>query len=414
MRFARHYMRLFFLEIKNVGVRSAYRKAASKVRSFVIRRLSITNLHHGISSPIDPPYLPDMVSRGDIPTNLVMIISNTQIDQCISYRINQKISIFKAMGVTAKIFSPLEIGRIKSFLPFTSIILIYRTEVREDLIKPLKAAHSRLIFEFDDLVVGSEQVQQSGVRAALTEIQYANLLKESSLLKETAIKCDEIIVSTEYLKEKYCDKSLENTLSKMPIHVVNNFLIKEHFYSPEDKLIDFAFTSPSQSIGPELKMANDFLQAFDKKTKERWKLLVIGNQMAYEFFVSNNYSFGDIEFEQYAEYSDYVNLMRATRYVLIPISDISFNQSKTVIRSFDALLAGAAPLVSPVGDYRNFLNVPEMKKLVVKNNDWNALAESIDELNSNYNEIVKNAQKYTQKNFGMDAAIKTYKRVFEK
>ena len=142
--FSKYYLRCFIIEVRYAGFLSAFRKAIITMKSFKVNKTD-----NKIDNKMDYKeynYLPELETQGCIVPNMVMIISNTQIEQCITYRINQKISVLKDIGIPSKTFDPTDVGRIKSFLPFAATIIIFRTAVRDELIMTLRESNARLIF----------------------------------------------------------------------------------------------------------------------------------------------------------------------------------------------------------------------------------------------------------------------------
>jgi hypothetical protein len=245
----------------------------------------------------------------------------------------------------------------------------------------------------------------SGIDSSLTPEQYASLIIESEQFMKTAEACDELIVSTQKLKDSY------QFLGK-PIHVVNNYLVHENFKRNVEKQFDFAYTSPSLSIQPELDLIVSAFKSLPLKVGGCWKFLIMGNEFAYKYLSSMSIKNINFTLLPYAEYSVYIGKLSLAKYVLIPISDTNFNQCKTAIRAYDSLLAGALPIVSNIGNNTLFLKNNSTSRLVVDNSKWGKLNMSLPTNEGDYDELLNIAQQYTKENFGHSAAKQKIKSVF--
>ena len=54
-------------------------------------------------------------------------------------------------------------GRLRAFLGLAHSVIVYRTTLPAELMQEFRDAGVRLIFEFDDLVVGPDALENSGI-----------------------------------------------------------------------------------------------------------------------------------------------------------------------------------------------------------------------------------------------------------
>ncbi|MEA3252939.1 MAG: hypothetical protein U9Q35_15580 [Pseudomonadota bacterium] len=402
----RYYLSIFFFTLRKEGVKAAIKKSLDKL--FPSRKLKKISDHEPF---VKSDYLPIVKEGLSKDLDFIVIITDTMIDQCLTYRVNQKIFFLESVGFSTIKLSSSQIGKILSFASLAKKVIVYRTALSGDIIKSMQDEQVKLYFEFDDLVVGKDMLFYSGIKASLSEKQIINIEKESSELEETAFLCDELIVSTDKLRKVYSENSTK--LKNKKIHTINNFLVNEEFKSPASKSYDFAFTTPSLSISNELEMVKDFLGAIDEElalSGGRKKVLVIGNEKAYSVVEKCGFENIDLTFIKYLEYGSYLKTLEDVSFVMIPLSDLNFNQSKTAIRAYDALLAGAVPLVSPVGEYANFVENEALSKLVINGDDWAMAAKAIVEMRNGYYEVLASAQSAIKEMYGWSAAKSEYKR----
>jgi len=401
----RYYLKIFILTFREQGGKEALKKVIKKTLP------KIGEYKESERKFLKENYLPFFDQAIPKKLNLIIIITDTQIDQCLTYRINQKIVFFEKLGYSVIKFSSSQIGKIKSFSKIAKVAIIYRTSMSEVMVEHLKINFVKVYFEFDDLVVGRELLDYSGIKASLNTSQTINIEKESVELENTALLCDEIIVSTNELHDIY--KKNSHSLKGKKINVINNYLVRENFSEAGVKKYDFAFTTPSLSIGPELELINVFFQRLNSnllKGINNKRVLVVGNKAAHEFLSKKGLDRIEFIYTGYLEYEEYIKILKNVAYVLVPLTDLNFNKSKTAIRAYDSLLAGAIPLVSPVGEYSNFMSSSGLDSLVVKGNDWLAAADKIDSYEENYLSILSLAQEKIKKVYGWDSAKTEYLR----
>jgi hypothetical protein len=395
----------FYYEARYVGVGSAVGKGIRKLRS----GLALAPRPRPASAPIDQglPRL-NLPSRSVLKIPLVVIVSDTQIEQCVLYRVFQKREFLRKAGYRCVVLSSGQVGMLRSYLPLARLIIVYRTPLDPDMLADWRRAGARIAFEFDDLVVGREQVRASGILPALTDRQRASLSSEAARLWETAAACDLWIVATERLRAHYA-----RHFAAEKIHVLPNFLQPAPHPMKSSKSAIFAYTSPSQSIDGEIGMLNSLLASYSRTVIEPYDIIVIGNAKVAASLAHERHPLCTVHAAPFAPYDRYLQVLAMARYVLIPLTDTPFNHCKTAVRALDAARAGVLPLVSPVGAYAELRGDPLLKALVLDDGDWGEGAERVQGLVGAYRPMLETFAMYCEDRFGEAAGITRYRELFD-
>lgn len=413
MRKLVYYYRVYRDTVKMQGRGEALRRSVAFVRKRLSARLRFKRA-------LPPAAVPATVEAnlklvGTLPVartsrSLVLIVSNIQIKQCVHYRIHQKMRCLDALGIPCQQVNPAETGRLGSLLPFCHTVIIYRTAVDQDFVTRLREADVRVVFECDDLVIGSDAVRKSGILREIPEHMGENLCKLADEFMDTAQLCDELIVSTDYLARIY-GKS-ESGLDRMPIHVIPNFLESDCTAPLRPAEYTFAYTTPSGSILTELQMLIAYLQSHDQVCSEPWSILVMGNPLAARELGKAEFRHGTILTTAFSEYEAYLDKIGRAECVLIPLSRTAFNSAKTPIRVMDAALAGTQAVFSPVGAYDQIRTALPGKMLAIEDEDWRGAGAYAETMLAWRHHNLAELQKAVNDIFGPAAARETYRAVF--
>ncbi|WP_041527033.1 hypothetical protein [Paracoccus aminophilus] len=407
-----HYYRVFKDTSKLQGRAYAFKRSAAFISTRLRARMGQRRIGEirRTDAAKDIIRLVSTLPKAPTARPLLLIISDLQIRQCIHYRVDQKLRVLESIGVKAQFVRPDEIGHVASLLPFAGTVIIYRTVVPAKQIEEMKAAGIRVIFEFDDLVVGAEAVRKSGILGEITDNQGKNLCQLADQFLATAQLCDEIIVSTDFLGQLY--ERPAHGLAGKPIHVIPNFLERDCDAAEQGMVWTFAYTTPSGSIRSELEMLKAFLRSYDAVVDHSWSILVMGNPLAATELTQAGFQRGRIETLPFAEYDDYIQRIGSAGCVLIPLSDTPFNASKTPIRAMDAALAGTTAIFSPVGAFAQIHKELNSHALTVDHEDWSGAgtyAGSVFEARDIY---VRGLQRAVNKLYGPQTARQSYHDLF--
>lgn len=406
LRLAFYYARAFKVTAKNKGWPYALRYA----KNFLQKRILNENIEPKAAetSPFQDiiDSLPHSVSRRP----LILIISDIQIRQCIHYRIRQKERYLQEIGFQTMSISPAHQGRMHAFVNFAHTVIIYRTYVKPDIVEKFKKLGIRVIFEFDDLIVGEEVLKSSGILTNLTERQNNELIRRAGQFLETARACDDIIVSTPYLADQYAYPN--NLLKGRSIHIVPNFVETTTYKRDENKEVTFAYTSPAGSIHEELRMISSFLVGYDAASEHGWSILVMGNSFAHRELSEINFRAGNVLFQPFTSFEVYLETLSSAEAVLIPLADNRFNRSKTPIRLMDAAISGTQALFSPVGAYQDIRDVLGDQRLCIASDNWEDIGGTIAPVLAQKEENLAALQNAVHLLHGREAALKCYREVF--
>lgn len=414
IRKIQHYGRLFEEAVHNFGWSYALLRTSvflrQRVRLRLFRLLGAES--HRFNTPTISPFadIVEKLGTAITPRPLLLIVSNTQIRQCIHYRIHQKIRYLDQIGLKALYVSPIDAERLRAFLPLTHTVIVYRTALDAKWLAAFRKSGVKILFEFDDLVVGKSAMEASGILDQVTVTQASGLLNEAEALQTTAAACDGLIVSTPYLAELYGRP--ENGLADKPAMVVPNFIETDDFLPPSAKQVTFAFTSPSGSIQSEMAMLIDFLHGYDTATNHDWSILVIGNLTAQRRLSEEEFQHGTVMARPFSDFDSYLASIATAEAVLIPLSDSSFNRAKTPIRLMDAAVAGTQAVFCPVGAYESIRDALYEPSLCVASDSW---AEAGGRIAPQLARVVKTTadlQQAVRQVYGVTAAQACYRAVF--
>lgn len=409
-----HYGRLFQDAIHNGGLTYALVRTGSFVRRRAAMQLGRrAGARVGAAfKPTVSPFADILETLGFAPTTqpLLLIVSDTQIRQCIHYRIHQKIRYLAQLGIKAMHVAPAEVGRLRSFVPLAHTVIVYRTAIDDEWISSFRQAGARVLYEFDDAVVGKSAVEESGILEQITDIQAEGLLRQAEAFRATALACDGLIVSTPYLAELYSRP--ENGLADKPLMVLPNFVETDDFVAPGKKEVTFAFTSPSGSIHTELGMLTEFLRSYDRAADQDWSIIVMGNPTAQRHLSAAGFSRGTILTRMFSDFDSYLATVATAETVLIPLSDSGFNRAKTPIRLMDAAVAGSQVVFSPVGSYETIRDALHDPALCVAPGDWGEAGEHLIPLLSHTDTTTADFQQAVRQCFGVAAAKECYRALF--
>ena len=422
MRKLQHYHRAFKEVAQLQGTGVAVRRTVYFLRSRIMARLR-TRTDKGPPGParLEDQITSDIAARiegavrllpsAPVTRDFVLILSDIQIRQCVHYRILQKIRYLSKIGIRAQHVHPEELGRIRSLLPFAHVVIVYRTALAQPLLDELRAAGARLVFEFDDLIVGSDAVRQSGILREIPQRMGENLMALADRLLQTARLCDGLIVSTDYLGRIYGKPG--SALADKPIHVLPNFLEQDCTARPPGLAeYTFAYTTPSGSITTELQMLSAFLRAYDQIAEQPWSLVTMGNHLAATELGKINFRQGNIVAIPFEEYDIYLGHISRAQAVLIPLARTGFNSAKTPIRVMDAALAGTQAIFSPVGAYAPIGEGMGANLLAVEDEDWAGAGRYAATTLETRHHNIAHLRAAVNALYGPESAAATYRRVF--
>lgn len=411
VRLSQYYGRAFRAAVRAHGWRFAMQRAVGFIRRRVHGRVS-RRLRPDKPAELISPFheIIDTLGTTQTARPLLLIVSNIQIRQCIHYRIQQKLRYLEEIGLQAMHLQPTETGRLRAFLGLAHSVIVYRTTLPAELMQEFRDAGVRLIFEFDDLVVGPDALENSGILSQVTDTQAAHLLTLSKDLLNTALACDAIIVSTPYLAELYARP--ENGLSGKASFVIPNFVETDAYTLPGKKDVTFAFTSPSGSIRRELAMLTGFLTSYDANAEQDWSILVIGNDLVGKRLAESSFRRGQVIMQPFSAFEDYLQSIIRAETVLIPLSDNDFNRAKTPIRLLDAAISGTQAVFCPVGAYQNIQRALQKDSLCIASGAWAEAGAKIGPILAQLDANVADLQQAVRRVYGTEAAKSCYRQVF--
>lgn len=138
--------------------------------------------------------------------NKVLIIGDYHVEQCVRYRIEQKVEQLETQGYDVKAIDWTQIGTYADIIPFYDIVIFYRVPSTVEIIKTIakvNALNKISIYEIDDLLfeaIYPDSIESYG--GSLEIDTYNSLAFGMSKFNSAAKLCDYGIASTLPLKEK--------------------------------------------------------------------------------------------------------------------------------------------------------------------------------------------------------------------
>jgi hypothetical protein len=220
-----------------------------------------------------------------------------------------------------------------------------------------KQYHFKLIYEVDDLIFAEFIPDYNSFKSALMNPEFVQ--NSIDIIK----LCDEMTVSTEYLKNIYQEK-----IGKHEITVVPNFIPKfwmGNHYHPDDIWANYEHNLDKPRIiytGSvahfDLHHKNNGIDDFSEilpfviETRKKYQWILIG---AYPPALKEYVEDGTIEFHKWLNLLEYPDMMTnlKAQLMIAPLLDNDFNRCKSDIKFLEACALGLPCLVQRMETYKN-------------------------------------------------------------
>jgi hypothetical protein len=432
------FARRFFFEARYVSVHSAVSKSVAYIFSPKTRSESIhepvsiddllrsSNSEKTLVSPTgNSPVTTEKGPNGRViyslnsarprsvlKNNTVIILTDTQIEQCLLYRVYQRSDALRRAGFNPIILRTGEIGRLFSYVKMASVVVIYRTPLSTEYVDQIANSGTKFLFEIDDMVLGSALLNKSEITASLNLTQRLNISAEAEAMYQTAKRADALIVSTSTLKKQISEQFQADGIADRKISIVPNFPISKRPHTIAKKEFLFAFTTPSASTAPEVALFLKAIHSFARFHPEDFKILIIGNDAAHKEIAIKKPKNCSITFLGFRPYKEYISLISRVKYVLIPLNDVQFNRCKTLIRAFDCYVAGCIPLCSPVGEYEILRKNTKLSNLLIEQDGWENLDDRVSTIEPIYEDIFSRFSSFIESEYSESVAVESIKEAF--
>lgn len=288
-------------------------------------------------------------------------------------------------------------------------VIIIQRDVLEDtfskkLINYCKLFGIKIIFEIDDDLINIEK----------SHPEYEFYLEKSKIIKFILTNSDEVVVSTEALKDKL-------TQFNNNINVIQNTLIdfwKEDINkkSKHSNIIKIGYMG-TVTHENDLMMIKDAIMNVKRffsdqnvviefemigGTNEKWegvnKIEIPNDKKEYPYFVNWLKSIVDWDI------------------AIAPLEDTNLNNSKSLIKYLEYTSLDVPAIFSPIGPYKEHI-INYYNGILVKDNSVNSWEEGLMNLiidESLRKNILKNSKKDVLDNFSMDSAVNSWKCILNR
>ncbi|WP_169054373.1 glycosyltransferase [Nitratireductor sp. XY-223] len=313
----------------------------------------------------------------------VVIISDTTLEQCHRYRIENKIAFLRGLGVRATFVHAEDIPNAINAIQFSSAVIFYRLSMNDAFMNYCSEA-ARLgvptLYDIDDPMFDRDIIIANANVSAIDPHTREALLRDSSATRDAMVRCDFMLASTPALAEIMCLAS-----GGKPAFVWRNVADKEalelgdeiYCANPEQQssAVRIGYFSGSLAHEADFDVAAPAIARFMKE-REDVNLLLFGHVNERSLFDDLG---GRITNAAVADYSDYINAIAGCDFVVVPLVDNEFNRCKSIVRYIDAALVRVPVIASRVGDYAALVRNGETGWLVSEEEWLTALEQARDD-----------------------------------
>ena len=163
----------------------------------------------------------------------VLLIVDGHLDQCMRYRVAQKIEQLEHAGFDSAYYTWENVEDAINEMAFFDVVIFYRTPAFAGVIKAIKyakAVKKVVFYEIDDLIFDSELFPEpiESYGGHVSEKQYGELIKGTVLFREAMSLCDLAIASTPPLL-----KAMEKVVGEGNCYLHRNALDSQNVASRE-------------------------------------------------------------------------------------------------------------------------------------------------------------------------------------
>ncbi|WP_158783530.1 CmcI family methyltransferase [Pantoea sp. BAV 3049] len=355
------------------------------LRGIIDKVRFLNQLHHS-STIVERKSLGAVdVPAQDVLMPKILLISELSIPQCKKYRVDQKVELFKKLGIPTTVLHWSQQNECIEALQSHSLVIFYRVPGYETM-DPVFAECERLnlptFWEVDDLIFDQEVMRHSKTLQALDKHTYNALLDGAALYKRAMLKCRGVIASTQHLADAMVAAGapyayvIENALD--PETIITAQGISSSRLSETDGIIRIVYGSGTTTHNI------DFLEASQAilnvlKANQNVHFRLIG-----ELDLPSSFDDVQSQIERVAlcPYQDYLRVLAECDINLAPLEDYVFNYSKSNIKYIEASILGLPSVCSPRPTFSR----------VIEHGENGFLCESTGEWESVLNQLIDSAE----------------------
>ena len=336
----------------------------------------------------------------------IFILSETELSQCVRYRILNKIETLNAMDVRTDYGDPRDIYRSISELQFYRTLIFYRMPMSDLFMIYFDEARRLGMTIGYDLDDPSFDTGVLGANPNLKVIEphyREGQLRDAVRFRQAMSACDFLTTSTPYLGEL-----MQRATNNPNVYLWRNIADHEALATgaqaraladekPHEEIVLGYF---SGSLAHEADF-DEALAAVAEVMEQRLdvSLLVVGHLRDRPEFAKWS---DRIRREAFTDYIAYLELVAECDLVVVPLADDAFNKCKSVVRFIDAAVTSTPVVASAVGDYDELLEHGRTAFLV-RNRQWRTVLREAVSNAALRKKVGANARQFVAEKFSTDS-----------
>lgn len=319
--------------------------------------------------------------KSNLNTNKILIIGDYHVQQCIRYRIDQKVEQLESQGKTVTTLDWMALTENQNLLAMHDVVIFYRVPAVPSVLKAMAQVNANgkaSFYEIDDLLF--EETYPASLEnygGSIDLNTFIELRKSMASFKAAASFCRFGIASTNLLCTKLADlvESKQCLLHRNGLDQLNYFgtLDKSH-----KETVDIFYGSGTLAHNTDfMEQALPALETVLTKY-EHARLIIAGHLQLPVNFIRK---FKD-QIQQVPAVKNvkaYWSFLERADINLAVLNDDEINGCKSELKWFEAACFGIPSVVSTTSNYRDVIRHREDGFIVANYQDWVAALETLIE-----------------------------------
>jgi glycosyltransferase involved in cell wall biosynthesis len=360
----------FFQNIKTMGTLYC-RHGSGAVKQYIVNLLNKQRLFIPLfhiedfdRTFIDPSYL--------LLSEKIVIIGEMSLLQCKKYRIDQRVEMFKDLGIDCSAVDWHESGDCLSAIQLASLVIFYRVAAFPEillLITEAKRLNIPTFWEVDDLIFDKEVILSSKALAELDEIELDNIINLALLYKKAMLSCSYGIASTRGLAKAMREAGVpevfvvENALDSKTLAYAAELDSKK---DSDDGLIRIVYGSGTDTHNIDFLEASEAIQHI-LTLYDNVRFRIIGPLNLPSDFASLE---SKIERISFCSFDAYLRYIAECEISIAPLEKCIFNDAKSNIKFLEASVLKIPSVCSSMAAFGSVIQNGENGFLCNDRNEW--------------------------------------------
>ncbi len=294
----------------------------------------------------------------------VVILSDTELAQCIRYRIKHKLEVLSGRGINAEYGQLGDLYRSVNLLQFCHTVIFYRVHMNDLFMIYYDEARRlglNVVYDVDDPIFARD------VHGTNTNLDLLDASIKLGQMRDT-VKFRQALALADFLTASTPELAalIESTISEYrgqnrgvrpPVYLWRNVVDREaielgleaarNHEGRREHTLTIGYFSGSLAHEADFNVA---LPALVRVMRRRPHVrLVLSGHVVERDELREFHS--RIQRRPFSDYSEYLGGIAECDLVIIPLVEDAFNRYKSCVRMLDAAVVGRPVVVSPVGDY---------------------------------------------------------------